>query len=265
MRRKLFLVGSGIKSISHLTIEAQAAIKQAEKVLYLVNEPVIESWIKKYSRYSFSLENIYMSFTERREAYKKISEFIVSEVEKQQFLTVVIYGHPTVFASPGLNAIKQISNVSNEVEVQVIPGISAEDCLFADLKVDPGINGCYSIEANDLLIYDKPIITCSDFIIWQTGLIGNIGLPSALSDKTGLKLLINKLLKHYPADYEVVIYEAAMYPTVSAKIVRCNIKSLEQEKLSPISTLYIPAIKSSKRNNYVVKQLGLQEYFEKQH
>ena len=35
---------------------------------------------------------------------------------------------------------------------QMLAGISAEDCLFADLGLDPGKNGCQSFEATDFLI-----------------------------------------------------------------------------------------------------------------
>ena len=43
----LVLVGSGIKFVSHITNEAKASIEQADKVLYLVNEPAIGEWIRR--------------------------------------------------------------------------------------------------------------------------------------------------------------------------------------------------------------------------
>jgi hypothetical protein len=36
----------------------------------------------------------------------------------------------------------------------MLPAVSAEDCLFADLGVDPGAAGCQSHEAADFLILD---------------------------------------------------------------------------------------------------------------
>jgi hypothetical protein len=38
----------------------------------------------------------------------------------------------------------------------MLPGISAEDCLFADLGIDPGIYGCQSYEATDFLANGRP-------------------------------------------------------------------------------------------------------------
>jgi len=39
----------------------------------------------------------------------------------------------------------------------MLPGISAEDCLFADIGVDPGIYGCQSFEATDLFVNESLI------------------------------------------------------------------------------------------------------------
>ena len=42
----LVVVGSGIKFMSHLTIEAKSYIEQSDKVLYLVNDPLMKKWIQ---------------------------------------------------------------------------------------------------------------------------------------------------------------------------------------------------------------------------
>src|SRR5262245_65986026 len=43
----LVVVGTGIRTVGHLTIEAVAWIKQADKVLYVVGDPVAESMLKE--------------------------------------------------------------------------------------------------------------------------------------------------------------------------------------------------------------------------
>ncbi len=48
---KLVIVGSGIKFMSHLTIEVKAHIEQADKVLYLINRTCNAGlWIVKNSK-----------------------------------------------------------------------------------------------------------------------------------------------------------------------------------------------------------------------
>ena len=54
-KNTLIIVGSGIKFMSHLTVETKACIIKADKVLYLVNEPLIEKWIKESNTSAESL------------------------------------------------------------------------------------------------------------------------------------------------------------------------------------------------------------------
>jgi hypothetical protein len=42
----------------------------------------------------------------------------------------------------------------------MLPAISAEDCLFADLGVDPADHGCPSYEATDFLVHGAAHRSC---------------------------------------------------------------------------------------------------------
>jgi uncharacterized protein YabN with tetrapyrrole methylase and pyrophosphatase domain len=78
---------------------------------------------------------------------------------------VVFYGHPTVFAKSALDAVIKLEK-ENYV-TKILPAISSEDCLFADLRIDPGSDGCQSYEATDFLIRRKKIDPTSHLILWQ--------------------------------------------------------------------------------------------------
>ncbi len=52
------------------------------------------------------------------------------------------------------------------------PGISAEDCLYADLGLDPGTYGCQHYEASNLMFYQRTIDTAAYLILWQPGVAG---------------------------------------------------------------------------------------------
>ena len=61
----LVVVGSGIKSIAHLTEETKRVIQNADKVLYLVNEDNLKTWINRESKEAESLEPIYFNYPKR--------------------------------------------------------------------------------------------------------------------------------------------------------------------------------------------------------
>ena len=86
----LVVVGSGIKFMSHLTIEAQAHIKKADKILYLVNEPVMQNWLQENHKNAESLDPLYFSQQYRMDAYLQITQYIFSHLEKYNYVCVVL-------------------------------------------------------------------------------------------------------------------------------------------------------------------------------
>lgn len=156
-----------------------------------MNEPVTKQWIERYSRLSESLEPIYFSENDRQNSYDKIKDKILAEFETYDFITVVLYGHPTIFADPGLQSV--IAAAMNSIETIILPGISIENCLYADLKIDPGQFGCFHVEATELLLYNKIIDPTAHLCIWQPGMIGNRSVPQSNQKSKHLNLLKHKL------------------------------------------------------------------------
>src|SRR5215216_6610638 len=149
----LNVVGSGIKAIRQITMEGRMAIEKADKVLYIVTEPASEEWIKQLNSSSESLYDSYIDGKPRLFAYMKMVERILSYVRKGLDVTAVFYGHPGVFSFPGHEAVRQAR--LEGFNAQMLPGISAADCMFCDLGIDPGVAGCQYFEATDFLVYGR--------------------------------------------------------------------------------------------------------------
>jgi predicted XRE-type DNA-binding protein len=54
---------------------------------------------------------------------------------------------------------------------RMLPAISADSCLYADLEIDPARDGCQSFEATDFLVHDRLVDSRSLLIHWQIGMI----------------------------------------------------------------------------------------------
>jgi precorrin-6B methylase 1 len=79
-------------------------------------------------------------------AYDRMVERILSYVRRGLNVCVVFYGHPGVFVHPGHESIRRAR--IEGFSACILPGISAEDCLFAELGIDPSKNG-QSFEATE--------------------------------------------------------------------------------------------------------------------
>ena len=74
-----------------MTKEAEAHIKKADLVLFLVNEPVMEEWIIVHAKNAQNLATIYFSQSNRADAYRLITEEILLVLEHYDFVCVIFW------------------------------------------------------------------------------------------------------------------------------------------------------------------------------
>lgn len=231
---KLFVVGSGIKSVAHISEESKILIQKSDKVLYLVNEPLLKQWIEQQSICSESLDLVYNRFKKRVDAYHALTQYIIEQYDKFQSLCVVFYGHPTVFANSALSAVRQINK--NGGHSVILPAISSMDCLFSDLQIDPGNSGCFSIDATELLICERQVDIYSHLILWQVASLGT----HDKSKTNKISVLKDYLSGFYKGSQPICIYEAAQLPTTKPRIEWVTLEGLKDAMIKHTSTVYIP-------------------------
>jgi uncharacterized protein YabN with tetrapyrrole methylase and pyrophosphatase domain len=141
----------------------------------------------------------------------------------------------------------------------MLAGVSFLDCLFADLAVDPGDQGCQVLEAGDFLVRKRPPDTYSHLVLCQIGLVGNRAAfdPDDQSLIRGaLRLLGRRLERDYPVDHEVVIYEAACQPVQPPRVERRRIDELCDVSVSGTSTLYVPPLCVAEADEQMLGELA---------
>ena len=106
------------------------------------------------------------------------------------------------------------------------PGVSAEDCLYADLGIDPGKYGCQHYEASQLMLYRRRIDASAYLIVWQVGVAGDQSLARFATGSSYRQVLVDVLSRDYSADHEVILYEAATLPTQSTRMERVKLAEL---------------------------------------
>jgi len=123
----------------------------------------------------------------------------------------------------------------------MLPGISAEDYMFADLEFDPALSGCKTCEATEILLRDKPLDPSIHNIIWQ---VGSVGVVDMEFSKSKFHLLVDRLEKDFGPDHKVVHYIGAVLPQSTTTMDTFTIADLRKEDVAKqfgtISTLYIP-------------------------
>lgn len=238
-RGSLTIVGTGYLVAGHTTLEARARIEAAEHLFYLVAEPASERWIRSLNPAAESLAGLYGEGKPRKRTYAEMVERIVAPLAEGARVCAAFYGHPGIFVGPSHEAIRRARREGHEA--RMLPAVSAEDCLFADLGVDPSSDGCQSFEATDFLVRRRRPDPASAVVLWQIGVIGvRDARRERLWSPGGLRILAETLGESYPPDHEVVVYEAAAIPTFAPRIQRTTLARLPDARVTADSTLFVP-------------------------
>lgn len=253
----LTIVGTGIKAVGQVTLEAQAHIAQADKVLYLVADPLTVAWIRELNSSAEDLYPFYQPGRNRLTTYFLMTDRILECLHSGIDVCVIFYGHPGVFAFPAHEALLRARREG--YRAQMLPAVSAEDCLFADLGVDPGRAGCQSYEATDFLVYRRIIDTTCGLVLWQISVVGQV--YHALGRPAGISVLADTLIEKYGPSHQVIVYEAAHYPICDPVILRVRLSDLSTTKLTPISTLYVPPLAWPNFDVEVARKIGIPDTF----
>jgi uncharacterized protein YabN with tetrapyrrole methylase and pyrophosphatase domain len=259
----LLVVGTGLKAGGHLTAEAQSAIKYADKVFFGEGNPLIVDQIYSLNQNAQTLGDLYGKGKPRTITYAEMVDRILTAVREGLRVCAVFYGHPGVFVYA---SHKSISLARAEgYEAQMLPGISAEDCLFADLGIDPAKYGCQTYEATDFLVHRRVFDRRSTLVLWQIGIIGQVDYQGNRFKSAGRDILVETLLEQYPAEHEGIIYEAIQHALFLPRMERVALSKLAEADLTTISTLVIaPDPKWSNPDMERVKALGLEDYIKGQ-
>jgi uncharacterized protein YabN with tetrapyrrole methylase and pyrophosphatase domain len=239
MDKFLCVLGSGIKTIAHITLETVEFVKNSDIVLFLVNEPLLKDYIKDLSKNSFDLEETYYSNDNRKEAYQLISEKIVEQLELYDKVSVILYGHPIYCSSPAQKAIR----VAKDKGINIIscPAVSSLDCLFSDLNIDPAEYGMQIYTADQFINENIKPTTSSYLVLLQSGFI-NFDKHVHLSNTVHFNALLKSLKSIYHQENEIIIYESSIYPNITPLVTKKTLQTLEPDDISSLSTIIIKAL-----------------------
>jgi uncharacterized protein YabN with tetrapyrrole methylase and pyrophosphatase domain len=180
---------------------------------------------------------------------------MVSFVRRGLNVCVVMYGHPGVFVHPTYVAMDTLREEGYRVEM--LPGISAEDCMFADLGIDPAVEGLQTYEATGFLVRERIVDPRVPLVLWQVGCVGDGSFARQGFDGRNLHVLIERLQELYSDDHEVVIYEAAQHPLAEPRIRVYPLSEIGPDDVTGISTMFVPPLAEAPVDREVAVRLGL--------
>lgn len=254
MKGSLVCVGVGMTLGSHITPLSRSYIEKADVVFSLMSDAIVELWVQEMHPDVRSLQPYYREGTSRLTSYKAMIEAMLVETRAGKKVCGAFYGHPGVFAWVPHRAIELARQEGYAAHME--PGISAEDCLYADLGIDPGKYGCAHYEASQFMFYQRRIDPSAYLILWQVGVAGDQSLARFSTGAAYRQVLVDILAQDYPLDHEVIIYQAATLPIQKARMERMRLSGLVEADADIHVTLVVPPFGAKARDESIWNRLS---------
>ncbi|GGB77453.1 SAM-dependent methyltransferase [Shewanella inventionis] len=257
---QLIFVGTGIQLAGQIGKLSESYIQRADVVFSLVPDGFAQRWLHTLNNDVRSLQPYYAQNGEtknRRDTYQQMVDVIITEVNANKKVVCALYGHPGVFSCISHMAIEQAR--LEGFTAKMLPGVSAEACLWADLGIDPGRCGHQSYEATQFMLYLHQPDTSAHLVLWQIALAGEYTLTQFGTTKAKIQLLVDHLSQWYSLEHKVAIYEAANLAVHAPRIEWVKLADLVHVALTTISTLLIPPSKALSLNYDMLAKLAITE------
>ena len=234
----LVCVGVGMTLGSHLAPLARSYIEKSDVVFAVMSDGIVEKWLSEMHPDVRSLQPLYREGKSRAQTYREMVDAMLTEVRAGKRVCGAFYGHPGVFAWAPHKAIELARREGFRAHME--PGISAEDCLYADLGIDPGKYGCQHYEASQLLFYKRRLDPSAYLVLWQVGVVGDQSLARFATGKAYRQVLVDVLARQYPLTHEIIVYRAPTLGVDLPSVSRLPLSDLAHIEMDTQATVVVP-------------------------
>ncbi len=187
-----------------------------------------------------TLNDHYARGKKRTLTYAEIVDEVVTRVRKGEQICLVLYGHPGVFAFPGHEAIRRLR--AEGIPARMVAAVSALDCLFADLGIDPADGGMQVYGATYFLRAAPPVDPKATLVLLQVGILGEKGPLPTPEVAERLPALMRLLRERYGGEREAFLYEASPYPGAEPRLISFRLDRDDPPPAPRLSLLCVPAL-----------------------
>lgn len=251
----VFLIGTGILGVWHLTREAEAALSASRHVFLVDPAYGVAEHIARLGPEVHNLLGQYEEGRNRIEIYHEMAARVTAMALDEPPVSLAVYGHPTLFVYPS-SLIRRAARHLN-LEVQTVAGISSLDTMLIDLDLEPGMSGLQIHEANAILVERRPLDVEVPCLLLQVDAVESAYHTAAPSRASRFRRLQTHLLESYPADHLVTMIRSSSFPIFEPERTTFALQDLAEELASKQlgGTLFIPAARAASFDEELARQV----------
>lgn len=222
----------------HVSREAENALRDTASVLYLVSDPMAEKFILECNANARNLYPHYLQKSTRMSGYSEIARDVIAELDIAESVCMAVYGHPRVGVDPVRLVLEGLESREPRPKVRVLPGISADACMYVDLGLDPFRDGLQAYEATQLMQRKPKLDPRTPLVVWQAGAFQSFQWPP-VPDRGALDGLSAYLLDVFGPNAQCIVYQASWFDERPTRVDSLRVREIAEQDLSLTTTLMI--------------------------
>jgi uncharacterized protein YabN with tetrapyrrole methylase and pyrophosphatase domain len=236
----IYLLGTGIMSVWHLTRETEACLRASSQVFLIDAGFGVERHISNLGPKVYNLLNEYKEGTSRLDSYRAMAAKVVAAAMNNPPVSLAVYGHPTLFVYPSTLIRKAAHHLG--LRVHTAAAVSSFDTMLIDLDIDPGKYGLQMFDANAVLIEHRKLDPEVPCLLLQVDAVESVFHITGRSRPSRFKRLQEHLLQYYPPDHMVTNIRSSSFPIFEAEKHHFQLQHLGKEfaEKGLGGTLYLP-------------------------
>lgn len=251
----IYLLGTGIMSVWHLTREAEACMSESSQVFLVDPGFGVAEHIAKLGPKVHNLLDEYKDGSSRLDTYRSMAAKVVAAAMDSPPVSLAVYGHPTLFVYPS-TLIRRAAKYLG-LRVHTAAAVSSFDTMLIDLDLDPGMNGLQIYDANAVLVERRKLDPEVPCLLLQVDAVESAFHTVAPSRPSRFRRLQEHLLLFYPPDHVVTNVRSASFPIFEPELIRFEVQNLGNEFADKRlgGTVYLPPARHSEFDEELARQI----------
>jgi siroheme synthase len=236
----IHVFGLGVRLVTQITLESNYLLQQMERVFHLEDGPEISDYLASIGSPEISLRYLYAEGKPREQAYKEISNAVVTEALTGKKCGYLTQGNP-IFLNAVVFNLRTLAAL-HDLPFSIYPGVSSIDTILTDLFLAVEATGLQAFEATHFVRMQPRIDKRVPLILFQPAIVEAFDVRYTTGAYgPGVKILQDVLAEMYGASQEWILLRSAMSGDDSAMVSTGTVSELvEHAKHLELGTLIIP-------------------------
>jgi len=221
---KITIIGAGVLSPDHLTLEADRTMRASAIIFYLLDSnPRMTAYLHTLGTKLVDLSSAYTEGAFDQDVYAQIAKTVIDATKSYDRVCFLVPGHPLIYVTASTLILDEARRLG--IKATALPGISSLDTMIIQLGLEIGRHGLQVFECNRFIYFSISPDPRVPLFLLQPGAIGSGFITERRTNRARrFEILRDYLLRHYPPQHRCLLlvskFDSRLRPVKRAVAIR---------------------------------------------